>query len=101
MHRLLEIMTKEQYLDAKKIIKNFETLEANKPVRDRKLFLETITEREEMVKEAIQFADYLSYDINPIGGREEMFDLMKLGAINQIIELREKLDEITESLCKC
>jgi hypothetical protein len=95
------MVTLEEYIDAKIIIKNFELIEAEKPVKNKKLFLETIHEREEMAKEAIEFAEFLGYDINPIGGREDMFDAMKKEAISQVIELREKLYEITNSLTKC
>lgn len=95
------MVTLEQYLEAKNIIKKFELIEAEKAVRNKILFLETIHEREEMAKEAIEFAEFLGYDINPIGCREDMFDVMKKEAINQIIELREKLYEITNSINNC
>jgi hypothetical protein len=93
------MITDKEYLEAQKLIIDYQTEQLNKPVVNHSRFLETIKERESMCTEVLEFVNNLSYDLNPVGGRPDMFDLMKKEAIEQIIEINSKLGEILKSLC--
>jgi hypothetical protein len=94
------MISEENYIEAKRIVDEYEKQQLDKPVLDHEKFLNDIKERESMCSEALEFVGYLSYDLNPIGGRKDMFNSMKKNALEQIIEIRSKLDQIRKSLCE-
>lgn len=93
------MITIEEYLSAHSLVIQYHQEQSKQPVSDRKKFLETIGERETACDEVIEFANFLKYDLNPIGGREDMFDAMKENSVDQISEILLKLEEIRKSLC--
>ena len=93
------MIQKEEYLAAYKLVIEYHKQHSKNPVADRKKFLETIGQRESTCDEIAESVAFLKYDLNPIGGREDMFDSMKQNALEQIAETLMKLEEIRKSLC--
>jgi len=94
------MITDKEYLEAQKLIIAYQTEQLNKPILSHSRFSQLLKERVDMCAEALEFVNNLSYDLNPIGGREDMFDAMKKNALEQIIELNSKLEDIRKSLCE-
>jgi hypothetical protein len=95
------MITEQDYNNARQVINDYISQQLNIPVVNHSRFLELLKVRVDMCEEVIEMVGYLSYDLNPIGGREDMFDAMKKNALEQIIELNLKLEEIRKSLCDC
>lgn len=90
-----------RYLDAKTLININDACQMLRPVTDHDKFTETIRSREEMCKIIDEHVKYLSYDLNPIGGRTDMFNAMNKNAMEEIITIRALLDDMVASLMDC
>lgn len=95
------MVEEKNYTEAKKLIADYESKQLNIPVVSHTRFLDGIKLREGICDQLLKEVEYLKYDINPIGGRKEIFNTMKKVALEQIIEISSKLDEIRKSLCDC